>query len=63
MAEELKHKMEKQEVHTMEVLVPMRNLGGSPNYGCKYFHTVNLLEAPCRRVHSPIEGFYSPSWT
>ena len=30
-AEELKHNMEKQEVHTMEVLVPMRNLGGSPN--------------------------------
>ena len=31
MAEELKHKMEKQEVHTVEVLVPMRILGGSPN--------------------------------
>ena len=30
-AEELKHKMEKQEVHTVVVLVPMRNLGGSPN--------------------------------
>ena len=30
-AEELKHKMEKQEVHTMEVLIPMRNLCGSPN--------------------------------
>ena len=29
--EELKHKMEKQEVHTMEVLVPMRDLCGSPN--------------------------------
>ena len=30
-AEELKHNMEKQEVHIVEVLVPMRNLGGSPN--------------------------------
>ena len=29
--EELKHKMEKQKVHTMEVLVPMRGLGGSSN--------------------------------
>ena len=30
-AEELKHNMEDQEVHTMEVLVSMRKLGGSPN--------------------------------
>ena len=30
-AEELKHNMEEHEVHTVEVLVPMRNLGGSPN--------------------------------
>ena len=30
-AEELKHNMEKHEVHIVEVLVPMRNLGGSPN--------------------------------
>ena len=30
-AEELEHNMEKQEVHTVEVLVPMRNLSGSPN--------------------------------
>ena len=29
--EELKHKMEKQEVHTVGVLVPMRSLGGSFN--------------------------------
>ena len=29
--EKLKHDMEKQKVHTVEVLVPMRNLGGSPN--------------------------------
>ena len=29
--EELKHNMEEQEVHTVEVLVSMRNLGGSPN--------------------------------
>ena len=50
--EELKHNMEVQEVHTVEVLVPMRNLCDSPNYGCKYYHMVN----------SSI-GFYSPSWT
>ena len=50
--EELKQKMEVQEVHTMEVLVPMRNWCDSPNYGCKYYHMVN----------SSI-GFYSPSWT
>ena len=49
---ELKHNMEAQEVHTVEVLVPMRNLCDSPNYGCKYYHTVN----------SSI-GFLSPSWT
>ena len=49
---ELKHNMEVQEVHTVEVLVPMRNLCDSPNYGCKYYHMVN----------SSI-GFYSPSWT
>ena len=30
-AEELKHKMKKHEVHTVEVLIPMRNLCGSPN--------------------------------
>ena len=30
-AEELKYNMKKQEVHTVVVLVPMRNLGGSPN--------------------------------
>ena len=30
-AEELKHNMEEQEVYTMEVLIPMRNLCGSPN--------------------------------
>ena len=49
---ELKHNMEVQEVHTVEVLVPIRNLCDSPNYGCKYYHMMN----------SPI-GFYSPSWT
>ena len=31
MDEELKHNVEEQEVHTMEVLVSMRNLGDSPN--------------------------------
>ena len=30
-SEKLKHDMEKQEVHIVEVLVPVRNLGGSPN--------------------------------
>ena len=50
--EELKHKMEVQKVHTVEVLVPMKNWYDSPNYGCKYYHMVN----------SSI-GFYSPSWT
>ena len=30
-AEELKDNMEKQEVHTVVILVPKRNLGGSPN--------------------------------
>ena len=49
---ELKHKMEVQELHTMEVLVPMRNLCDSPIYGCKYYHMVNSSV-----------GLYSPSWT
>ena len=43
--------------------VPMSDLGGSPNYGCKHFHMVHFLGEPCRRVHSPMEGLYSPSWT
>ena len=30
-AEELKDTVDVQEIHTMEVLVSMRNLGGSPN--------------------------------
>ena len=30
-AEELKDTMDVQEIHTMEVLVSMRNLSGSPN--------------------------------
>ena len=30
-AEELKHDVEEQEVYTVEVLISMRNLGGSPN--------------------------------
>ena len=46
------HNMEVQEVHIVEVLVPMRNLCDSPNYGCKYYHMVN----------SSI-GLYNPSWT
>ena len=24
---------------------------------------VHTMEAPCRRVHLPMEDFYSPSWT
>ena len=39
--EELKHNVEVQKAHTVEVLVSMRNLGGSPNYGCKYCHMVH----------------------
>ena len=46
------HNMEVQEVQTVEVLAPMRNLCDSPNYGGKNYHMVN----------SSI-GFYSPSWT
>ena len=49
-AEKWGHNMEVQEVHIVEVLVPMRNLCDSPNYGCKHNHVVN----------SSI-GFYSPS--
>ena len=30
-AERKKHTMDVQEVHIVEVLVPMRDLGGSPN--------------------------------
>ena len=30
-AEELKHNVEEQEVHTVELLVSMINLSGSPN--------------------------------
>ena len=51
-AEKWGHNMEVQEVHIVEVLVPMRNLYDSPNYGCKYYHMVN----------SSI-GLYSSSWT
>ena len=51
-AEKWGHNKEVQEVHIVEVLVPMRNLCDSPNYGCKYYHMVN----------SSI-GLYSPSWT
>ena len=50
--EELKHKMEVQEEHIVEVLVPMRNCCDSPNYGGKHYHMGN----------SSI-GFHSPSWT
>ena len=36
-----KHTVNVQEIHTMEVLVSTRNLGGSPNYGCQYCHMVH----------------------
>ena len=45
------HNMEVQ-VYIVEVLVPIRNVCDSPNYGCKNYHKVN----------SSI-GFYNPSWT
>ena len=53
-AEELRYTVEAscKRVHIVEVLVPMKNLCDSPNYGCKHYHMVN----------SSI-GFYSPSWT
>ena len=51
-AEKWGHNMEVQEVNIVEVLVPMRNLCDSPNYGCKHYHMVKLSI-----------GFYSPSWT
>ena len=41
MAEELKDTVDVQEIHTVEVLVSKRNLGGSLNYGCKYCHMVH----------------------
>ena len=46
------HNMQVHEVHTVEVLDPMRNLCDSPNYGCKYYHMVNSSIGLC-----------SPSWT
>ena len=49
-AEKWGHNMEVQEVKIVEVLVPLRNLCNSSNYGCKHYHMVN----------SSI-GFYSPS--
>ena len=36
-----KHTVNVQEINTVEVLVSMRNLGGSPNYGCQYYHMVH----------------------
>ena len=52
MVEELKDTVDLQEIHTMGVLVSMRNLGGSPKYGCQYYHMVHKLEGVC-----------NPSWT
>ena len=39
--EELKDTVDVQEIHTVEVFVSVRNLGGSPNYGCRYSHMVH----------------------
>ena len=50
-AEKWGHNMEVQKVHIVQVLVPMRNLCDSPNYGYKHYHMVN----------SSI-GLYNPSW-
>ena len=41
MAEELKDTVDVQKIYTVEVLVSMRNLGGSPNCGCQYYHMVH----------------------
>ena len=73
-AEKWGHNKEVQEVHIVEVLVPMRNLCDSPNYGCKYYHMVNSSIGLCSPswtyIHlgsSPqvadfaMQGFYSPS--
>ena len=77
--EELKHKMEVQEEHIVEVLVPMRNWCDSPNYGCKHCHMLNRsigFYSPMRnwcdspnygckhyQMVNSSIGFYSPSWT
>ena len=74
--EELKHNMEVQEVHTIEVLVPMWNFCDSPNYGCKYYHmvksSIGFYSLSWTYIHfdsSPwvadfaMDGFYNPSWT
>ena len=76
MAEEWRHNKEVQEVHIVEVLVPMRNLCDSPNYGCKYYHMVNSSIGLCSLswtyIHlgsSPqvadfaMTGLCNPSWT
>ena len=51
-AEKWEHNMEVQEVHIVEVLVPMRYFSDSPNCCYKHYHMVNTSI-----------GFYSPSWT
>ena len=73
---ELKHNMKVQDVHTMEVWVPMKNSCDSPNYGCKYYHMVNstigFYSPSCTYIHldsSPqvvdfaMAGLCNPSWT
>ena len=56
-----KHTMNVQAVHIVEVLVPMKDLGGSPT------RVVSIsIWCICWRHnawHSSVEGFYSPSWT
>ena len=62
-AEVKKYTVNVQEVHIAKVLVPLRDLGGPSDLGCKHLHMVQLLEAHCKKAHSSVEGSYSPSWT
>ena len=41
MAKNLKHIVEEQEVHTLEVLAYTRDLGDFSSQGCKCFHMVH----------------------
>ena len=46
-----KYTVNVQEVHNAKVMVPLRDLGGPSNLGCKHFHMVQLLEAPYMKAH------------
>ena len=43
MARKLKHTVEEQEMHTVEVLASRRDLGDFSSYGCKCCHMVHWL--------------------